>query len=205
MRSAMRSATSRMWVVMITVQPARTRSCSSPLTWRADSASRPVSGSSRMIRRGIVHQRAGQRHLLAHALGKAFAAFVQMRLEAERGEQRVRRSFGGRGVDAPEAGDEFEIFQRRQLVINHRLVGHPRHHLLGGDGIGQRIDAEHRHRAGVGPQQAGDHAQGGGLAGAVGAEQRVKFADADGEIERIDRQAGQNAWLTLALPARPYG
>src|SRR4051794_32649014 len=31
---------------------ARTRSPSSPLTWRAETASSPVSGSSRMIRRG---------------------------------------------------------------------------------------------------------------------------------------------------------
>ena len=44
---------------------------------------------------GIVHQRAGQRHLLAHALGKSLAAFVQMRLEPERDQQlaapRVRK------------------------------------------------------------------------------------------------------------------
>ena len=43
--------------------------------------------------------------------------------------------------------------------------------------------------AGVGPQQAGDHAQRRGLAGAVRAEQRVEFAGADGEIEIIDRKA----------------
>src|SRR5258705_5635599 len=36
---AIRSATSRICVVIITVQPRRTRSCNSPLTWRADSAS----------------------------------------------------------------------------------------------------------------------------------------------------------------------
>ena len=43
--------------------------------------------------------------------------------------------------------------------------------------------------AGIGPQQARHHAQGRGLAGAVGAEQRVEFAGSDGEIERIDREA----------------
>jgi hypothetical protein len=55
----------------------------------------------------------------------------------------MRGGFGGRRIDAPEAGDEFEIFQRRQLVINHRLVRHPRRDLLGGDGIGKRIDAQY--------------------------------------------------------------
>ena len=80
------------------------------------------------------------------------------------------------GIDAPQPGDEFEIFQRRQLVVDHRLVRHPRRDLLGGDRIAQRIDAEHRYRAGIGPQQAGHHAQRRGLAGAVGAEQRIELA-----------------------------
>ena len=35
----------------------------------------------------------------------------------------------------------------------------------------------------------GHHAQGRGLAGAVGPEQRVEFAGTDREIERIDREA----------------
>ena len=137
----------------------------------------------------VVHQGPGQRHLLAHALGKSLAALVQMRLEAERDQEIARGRFGDRGVDAPEPGDEGEIFQRGQLVVDHRLVRHPCRDLLGGDGIGQRIDAEHRHRAGIGPQQAGHHAQRRGLAGAVGPEQRIEFAGSDGEIERIDREA----------------
>ena len=90
---------------------------------------------------GVVDQRAGQRHLLAHAFRKSFAAFVQMRLKPERHQEILRGGFGNRSIDAPEAGNEFEIFQWRQLVINHRLVRHPRHDLLGGDGIGERIDA----------------------------------------------------------------
>ncbi len=138
---------------------------------------------------GFVHQRSGQRDLLAHALGKSLAALVQMRLQSERDQQALRGRFRCRGIDAPQAGDEFEIFQRRQLVVDHRLVGDPRHHLLGGDRIGERVDAEHRDGSGVGPQQPGHHAQRRGLAGAVGAEQGIEFAGADSEIERIDREA----------------
>jgi hypothetical protein len=44
-------------------------------------------------------------------------------------------------------------------------------------------------RAGVGLQQAGHHAQGRGLAGAVGPEQRVELAGADGEVQSIDGRA----------------
>ena len=43
--------------------------------------------------------------------------------------------------------------------------------------------------AGVGLQQPGDHAQGRGLAGAVGAEQRVELAGPDGQVEAVDRRA----------------
>ena len=136
---------------------------------------------------GVVDQCACQRDFLAHALGKAFTAFVQMRFQAERHQQLMRGGLRDRGIDAPEAGDEFEIFQRRQLVINHRLVRHPGHHLLGGDRIGQRIDPRYRDGTGVGPQQAGHHPQGGGLAGAIGAEQGVEFARANGQVERVDR------------------
>ena len=93
------------------------------------------------------------------------------------------------GIDAPEAGDEFEIFQRCELVIDHRLVGNPRHHLLGCDRFSQRVDTEDRDRTGIGPEQARDHAQGRGLAGTVGPDQGVEFAPADGEIKRIDREA----------------
>ena len=138
---------------------------------------------------GLVHERARQRHLLAHALGEALAALMGMGTEAEPVDQPARAGFGMRGVDAPEPADEFEIFERRQLVVDHRLVGNPGHHLLGRDGIGQRVDAEDRDRPGVRPQQAHHHAQGGGLAGAVGAEQGVEFAGADGEVEPIDRRA----------------
>ena len=38
-----------------------------------------------------------------------------------------------------------------------------------------------------GLQQPGHHAQGRGLAGAVGADQSVEFAAINGEIERVDR------------------
>src|SRR5262249_23826928 len=52
-------------------------------------------------------------------------------------------------------------------------------------------------RAGVGTQQPNHHAQGGGLAGAVGADQRIELAAIDGEIERVD------GWPVEALGEPP--
>lgn len=101
----------------------------------------------------------------------------------------MRRSFGGARIATPQAGDEGEIFQRRQLVIDHRLVGHPGDELLGGHRVAQRIDAQNMDRPRVGAQQASDHAQRCRLAGAIRAEQRIEFAGTDGEIETVHRQA----------------
>ena len=57
---------------------------------------------------------------------------------------------------------------------------------LADDRIGERVDAGDRDRAGVGTQQARDHAQRGGLAGAVRAEQAVELAGAHHEVEAVD-------------------
>lgn len=96
-----------------------------------------------------MHQGAGERDLLAHALGKALAAFVGVGIEPEPAEQFPRS-------------------------------------LLGADRIRERVDAEYADRSRVRFQQAGDDPQAGGLARAVGPEQRVELAGADRQVEPID-------------------
>ena len=128
-----------------------------------------------------MHQGAGERHLLPHAAGKSLAALVRVRLKAEPADQFARADFRRLCLDAPKAGDEFEILERREL----------------GDRIGERVDAADGDRAGVGTQQSGHHAQRGGLAGAVGADQRIEFAAVNGEVEGVDRRPVE----TLGEPA----
>ena len=152
MRSAMRSATSRMCVVMMTVPPARDALAQHVLDLARGAG---VEAGQRLVEDDqprVVDQRAGERHLLPHALGEALAALVRVRRKPEPVDQLVGARLGERRLDAPEAGDEFEIFERRQLVVDHRLVGHPGHDALGRDRIGERVDAEHRDRARVGPR-----------------------------------------------------
>ena len=60
---------------------------------------------------------------------------------------------------------------------------------LAATGSASAIDAEDRDVAGVGLQQPGDHPERRRLAGAVGAEQRVELAGADGKIEPVDGRA----------------
>src|SRR5690606_20124893 len=88
--------------------------------------------------------------------------------------------------DAPETGDEFEIFPSRQLVVEQRLVRQPCDEALGGDRVGACIDIEHVDVAGVRRKKSGNHPQCGCLAGAVGTEQGVELATADIERDAVD-------------------
>ncbi len=133
----------------------------------------------------LVHQRARQRHLLAHALGEALAALMRVRRETETLDQRARVRLRPRRLDAPQPGHELEIFERRQLVVNRRLVGHPGDQPLGRDRIGQGVDAEDRDRARVRLEQPRDDAERGRLARPVRAEQRIELARAHGQVETV--------------------
>src|SRR5262249_48913344 len=66
---------------------------------------------------GIVQERAGERRLLFHAARKALAALVAVRPQVEALEQLLARSRDALGVHAPEAADESEVFDRRELVV----------------------------------------------------------------------------------------
>ena len=139
----------------------------------------------------VVDQRAGQRHLLLHAARKTLAAGAGVVGEAERRQKLVGARLGDFRRHAPEAGDEFEIFDRGKLVIEHGLVRQPGGHALGGDRVAQGVDPEDRDFAGIGRQQAGHHAQRRRFAGAVGAEQRVEFARPDRQVEVVDRRLAE--------------
>ena len=98
--------------------------------------------------------------------------------------------FGDGGVDAPETGDEFEVFPGGELVVEQRLVREPGDELFGGEGIGAGVDAEDGDCAVVSGKEARDHAQGGGLAGAVGTEKRIDLAAAHIEGDVVDGGSG---------------
>ena len=103
-------------------------------------------------------QRAGERHLLLHAARETLAALAGVAFEAEHAEQFVGALFGDARRHAPQARDEFEIFDRGQLVVEHRLVRQPGGDALGANRVAQGVDAEDRDVAGIGRQQADHHA-----------------------------------------------
>ncbi len=63
------------------------------------------------------------------------------------------------------------------------------------DGTVPRVQAEHAHGAGVGPQQTEQDPQGGGLAGPVGAEEAVHLSGTDGQVESVEGAGGAERLL----------
>ena len=190
MRSAMRSATSRICVVMMMAPPSAYAFAQHVLDLARGAGVEPGQRLVENDHARVVHQRAGERHLLAHALGKPLAALIGMGGEIEPIEQLAcARLCASSGSTPHSPATNSRYSSRRELVVDHRLVGDPRHDPLRRDRIGERIDAGDADRAGVGPRQPGDHAQRRGLAGAVRSEQRIKLAGAHGEVETVDRRA----------------
>ena len=114
------------------------------------------------------------------------APLVAVLPQVEPLEQFLAPPFGRAGIHAPEPGNESEVLDRRELVVEQRLVGDPGDHPLRRHRVGERVHAENLDAAGVGLQQADDHPQRRRLAGAVGAEQAVEFPRADGQVETAD-------------------
>ena len=148
---------------------------------------------------GVADQRTGQHELLSHAAREGLATLRRMRHEAERVEQPGRFGACVRGVHVPQRRDQLQVLDRRQLVVQHRFVGHVRDDPLGLLRRPGQVDAEDRDCAAVGREQAGDHPQRGGLARAVRAEQRIELAGRDGEVEAVDRGAVRSGEVLLQL------
>ena len=90
-RSAMRSATSRMWVVMSTVPPDAYASEQHVLHLPGRAGVEPGQRLVEDDEARVVHERAGERDLLPHAAREALAALMRVRPEAEPVDQLLGR------------------------------------------------------------------------------------------------------------------
>ena len=86
--------------------------------------------------------------------------------------------------DAVDAGDEFQILAHRKVFIEAEALRHVADLQLDLVGLGADVVAEAGAGAFVGRQQPAQHADGRGLAGAVGPEEAVNGAalDLHGEV-----------------------
>src|SRR4029453_17175440 len=122
----------------------------------------------------------------AHAAGVVLAELAGGVGQPERVEK-FAGALGGRPVrETQQAPDQDEVLAPAELLVH------------GGELPGEADRGAHRVRvldyvvpqdpggAGVGPEQGGQHAQGGGLAGTVGAEHPEDGARADGQVDAVD-------------------
>ena len=121
---------------------------------------------------------------------------------------RAAISAGSQLVELPEVG---EHFARRQPLVELRVAREEADAALGGNRLGVDVEAVDQHPAAVGRQDAGQHPQRRGLAGAVGTEQPDDLAgphrerhvvDGDHPTEALAERAGVEAGP--ACPASDY-
>ena len=82
-------------------------------------------------------------------------------------------------ADALHIGEEAHVLQHRQVAGQRELLCDVAHTLPDGIGVGHRIVAQDLALTRRPPEQAEDHARGGGLAGAIGTDQTVGLTTAD--------------------------
>ena len=136
----------------------------------------------------FVDERASQRQFLLHAARKAFAAAVALVPQGQALQQGFGARFGVSSRHVPQAGDEGQILDGCQLVVQQGLVGQPGDQALGSNRIGQRIHPEHADIPGVRAGEARNHPERCRLAGAIGAQQRIDLPGRHDEIEAIHSQ-----------------
>ena len=92
------------------------------------------------------------------------------------------------GIELVELAEVGEHFPRRQPLVELRVARQEADAALGGDRLGVDVEAVDQHLAAVGRQDAGQHPQRRGLAGAVGAEQPDDLAAAARRATRRRRR-----------------
>ncbi len=147
-------------------------------------ASSPENGSSRTISRGLVDDGAEQLDGLRHALGQGADRLSRPFAEAVLGEQFVGAAapFGER--QAAQRAHEGDRLARGHRRVEAALLGQIADRVRRLD---RAVVAEHAAAARRRVDDPEQHAQGGGLAGAVGAEQAVDRAGRDREADPVDR------------------
>ncbi len=131
----------------------------------------------------VMEERAGKHQPLFHAVGKTFHQLVGPGFEVEEFELNRGLFFHLGFGHAIDAADEMEELGGGEFFVDVGAVGDESDQGLGGDGVLGEVVSADGDFAGGGFQEADEHADGGGLAGAVGSEEPVNFAGLNVEVE----------------------
>jgi hypothetical protein len=150
---------------------------------RVGCGSRPPVGSSRIA----IHQNLGDGEPLAHAARIGFDGLARDLAEADTTERGVDARLDLAGRYARQPRGVAQVHHAREIVVETDLVGHVADAALDLERLAQRIEARDAGAPRCRLGQAEQHQDGGGLAGAVRAEQSEHFALFDRKVEMIDR------------------
>ena len=131
-----------------------------------------------------VHDAGGERQSLLPPARQSAGDLMAARPQAELVER--RRDDAAAIGEVVEPRYEGEVLLDRQVLIEREPLGHVADLALDAGAVAADVEAEHRALAGVGGQQAADHADGGRLARAVGAEKADDLTLGDPQRDMID-------------------
>jgi len=129
----------------------------------------------------VVDEGIGDADSLAEALGEGFDHLAAGALEAALVEDFVEAAFEVAAAEAFDLAAEGEVFPDPHVEVEGDGLGEVADLASGGEGVAEDIVPIHAGEAGGGGEVAGEHAEGGGLAGAVWAQEADHLSEPDGE------------------------
>ena len=156
----------------------------------------PGGGLVEQQQAGLMQGAAGQRQPLFPATGQGAGELILAVRQAQviKG---ARDPFAAI-LQAVDAGDEVQVLLDGQVLIEREPLGHVAGLALDRLALAAEIQAQHRSLARVRGQEAAEHAQGGGLARAVGAEEA-----GDPALFHLDRDILDDMFVAEALVEPP--
>jgi hypothetical protein len=132
---------------------------------------------------GLMQQGRDELDLLLHSLGELFSLFADGVGDPEALAPVVGALAGGGRAETVELPQEDELVHHLHLLIETALLGQVADamEVLAGEGLAEETDG-----AGIGHRNADHHTDGGGFAGAIGAEETEHGAGFDVEADVVD-------------------
>jgi len=128
----------------------------------------------------------GECEFLLHAVGEVCDEFLCFVGEGHELEEFGGAGGGGGGVETVHAADEAKVFGCGETAEEGEAFGNDSDLAFDFDGVGGRVKAEDLNAAGGGGEESGEHFDGGGFAGAVGAEEAEELTRRDGEVDVLN-------------------
>ncbi len=107
--------------------------------------------------------------------------------EPEELEQLVAARVGGLAIEMVQAGDELEVFGGGEAVVERRSLRHVADTSLHVDRLLDDVEAGNPRATARRPDHAGEDLDGGGFAGAVGAQETQDLARLDAQVQTRER------------------